>query len=815
MGGGASPGEVLWTWQTSDIVLGICAVGATLIYLDFMLIPLTMAYFTTFMMLPVLEAFEKRPYGNLCIEKAPWTKMMPVVDEEATAANGEGGEVVYKIDVNRNQVLEEQINPGLDDFFKMEEDENGNMKLDADGKGIRAVDSDGKDIKADGAWVKELILLQKIPHMIACLLTLVVSFGTLGFLVAIVVSNFSAFAANEEAKAAEGQPTIADDMCRMGNGFIADLERDGVNILRPRTCTRRNISTTKVWSDIQDVRTVASPLFDGADMVNDPDTCKAMPVNGRFLDVRRYSSKTFKCEQDWEKIATVAKPWCGMDMLTIASVDAAQGLEGTMDAADLRLFYSCVDLMIGANTARDTTSDPWMTALPNDRQAVAANLDMGGLTGDIDPYGAKSGCNSTMPFDACINEMRGPFIRYLAGLTQTKLLLPMTVNADGTDYVATGCADFNDDNDFKGICAATGLTAATTMFEAVTSLTTTCEAATDAAACTAAGSYCTYVQAGTVAGIVQQEGCVLNGQITDADFGDVTVQDLCPSTFSTSVPADSCTKQLAWARAYYLGELEEMRMDKPPVSYTLGVKIDNFASEMSEVPANCSSIDLFCSPDLEDEFGQLITGQPWSELMTTVGAVGTLLSDVVLVLLLAVYILMERPMEDPASRTVLEVEAMIKNYINLKVLLSAMTGAFVAGFLQVCGVQLAMVFGLLAFMLNFVPCVGSAIATVLPIPLIILDDGLSETEKLVAFLGPSSVQMYVGNALEPSLFGKSLNLTEISVLNALVLAQLCWGLCGAVLSVPMLGMLKIVCHHTEHPIAKYVLAMVRADAAYP
>ena len=88
MGGGASPGEVLWTWQTSDIVLGICAVGATLIYLDFMLIPLTMAYFTTFMMLPVLEAFEKRPYGNLCIEKAPWTKMMPVVDEEATAANG-------------------------------------------------------------------------------------------------------------------------------------------------------------------------------------------------------------------------------------------------------------------------------------------------------------------------------------------------------------------------------------------------------------------------------------------------------------------------------------------------------------------------------------------------------------------------------------------------------------------------------------------------------------------------------------------------------------------------------------------------------
>lgn len=809
MGGGASPGEVLWTWQTSDIVLGICAVGATLIYLDFMLIPLTMAYFTTFMMLPVLEAFEKRPYGQLCIEKAPWTKMMPVVDEEATAANGEGGETVYMIDVNRNQVLARQVNPGLDDFFKMEEDENGNVKLDADGKPIRDVDNDGNDIKADGAWIKELVMLQKIPHMIACLLTLVVSFGTLGALIAVVLSNFSAFASNEEAKAAEGQPTISDDMCRMGNDFIADLERDGVNILRPRTCSRRNISTTKVWSDLQDVRTVASPLFDGADMVNDADNCKSMPVNGRFLDVRRYSNNTFKCEQDWEKIVTIAKPWCGMDMLTVASTDGTvNGLVDTMDAADLRLFYSCVDLMIGANEARDTTSDPWMAALPQDRQTVEAQLLMGGLTGDVDPYAAKSGCNSTMPFPECVSKMRAPFIRYLAGLAQTKVLLPTA------DTVATGCSDFNDDNDFKGICAAS-LDGADLMSIATDVLAETCEGAADEAACS--DGYCTYVQAGTVGGVVQQEGCVLNAQISETNFKDVTVSDLCPATFAPTAGQEdaSCTRQLTWARAYYLGELEEMRMAKPPVSYTLGVKIDNFASEISEVPENCSSIDLFCSPDLEDEFGQLITGQPWAELMTTVGAVGTLLSDVVLVLLLAVYILMERPMEEPDSRTVLEVEAMIKNYINLKVLLSAMTGAFVAGFLQVCGVQLAMVFGLLAFMLNFVPCVGSAIATVLPIPLIILDDGLSETEKLVAFLGPSSVQMYVGNALEPSLFGKSLNLTEISVLNALVLAQLCWGLCGAVLSVPMLGMLKIVCHHTEHPIAKYVLAMVRADAAYP
>ena len=245
MGGTATPGEVLWTWQTSDIVLGICSVGATLIYLDFMLIPLTMAYFTTFTMLPVLEALEKRPYLGRCTEAAPWSKMMPVVDEEASEA---AGETVYKIDEEtRNPILVRQSNPGNDAFFQFEVDEaTGNPVLDSDGKAVRVTDDNGKDVKLDNAWIKECVMLAKVPHAIACLLTLVISFGILGGLLGVVVSNFGAFAANEEAKAAEGQPTIGDDMCRMGNDIIAQLERDGVSILRPRTCTARNISTTKV-----------------------------------------------------------------------------------------------------------------------------------------------------------------------------------------------------------------------------------------------------------------------------------------------------------------------------------------------------------------------------------------------------------------------------------------------------------------------------------------------------------------------------------------------------------------------------------------
>lgn len=821
MGGTASPGEVLWTWQTSDIVLGICSVGATLIYLDFMLIPLTMAYFTTFTMLPVLEALEKRPYLGLCEEKAPWSKMMPVVDEEKTndpdnLKDGKPKQTFYLIDEEtRNVVLEKKSNAGDDAFFAMEMNEDGSPVLDKDGKPVRQTDENGKDVLADGAWIKECAMLGKVPHGIACLLTLFISFGILAVLLGIVLSNFSAFAANEEAKAAEGQPTISDDMCRLGNDIIAQLERDGVKILRPRTCTARNMNTTQVWSDIQDTRTVSSELFDGDDMVNDDDECYPMVINDRPLAVRRYSKKTFKCEQDWVQVAVEAGPWCGMDMLTVAAVDA--GLDLSLDASDLRLFYECVDQMIGANTERTTDTDPFMSQLPPLRQQdVPSALDKSMLTGDVDPMNSITGCdtNSSIPFGTCVDSVRTVFIRQLAGLNMVKKQQQSLSDT-------RSCSGFTNDMDFAGVCSELQTTAdpacPALMDEHVDSIETTCQQKDTKDACDL-DARCRYLEAGTVDGTVISEGCTISSAMANADFGDLTVEEFCPTKCQLTGDElnDACTNQLDWAEQLYLGALDDLRMPKPPVDYRLGIKIENFYDEIMDMPLeNCTSIDLFCSPNLLDEYGQEMVGTPWGELVETVGAVGALVSDVVLVLLLAVYILMERPMEEPEHRVVLEIEAMIKNYINLKILLSAITGVFVASFLSFCGVQLAMVFGLLAFMLNFVPCVGSLIATLLPIPLIILDDGLSESEKLVAFLGPTSVQLYVGNVLEPGLFGKSLNMTEIAVLNALVLAQLVWGLCGAVLSVPMLGIMKIVCHHTDHPVAKYTLAMVRADPMYP
>ena len=55
-------------------------------------------------------------------------------------------------------------------------------------------------------------------------------------------------------------------------------------------------------------------------------------------------------------------------------------------------------------------------------------------------------------------------------------------------------------------------------------------------------------------------------------------------------------------------------------------------------------------------------------------------------------------------------------------------------------------------------------------------------------------------------------MTPLSILAALVIWSAMWGLMGAIFSVPLLGIMKILLTHTNHPMAKYVIMLIREDA---
>lgn len=186
-----------------------------------------------------------------------------------------------------------------------------------------------------------------------------------------------------------------------------------------------------------------------------------------------------------------------------------------------------------------------------------------------------------------------------------------------------------------------------------------------------------------------------------------------------------------------------------------------------------------------------------------------------LVLLFLIYIMTEvdtsKSLWGHLGAAALEIEDMISHYIGLKTALSMATGVAVAIILVLVQIKLAVLFGIMSFVLNYIPNVGSAIAMFLPTPVVLLDPGLESWQQVMAFLGPGTVQMYVGNVLEPTVFGASLNLTPLSILGGLVLWGSIWGLPGAVLSVPMLGAQKILCVYCNHPFAKYCLILIRED----
>ena len=208
-------------------------------------------------------------------------------------------------------------------------------------------------------------------------------------------------------------------------------------------------------------------------------------------------------------------------------------------------------------------------------------------------------------------------------------------------------------------------------------------------------------------------------------------------------------------------------------------------------------------------------GYTMEELDGYIGIFGAFFNSFAMVMLFVIYIMTEVDVEKALlagdSAAVSEIEDMIAHYINLKTMLSFVTGAVVAIILLIVQVKLAVLFGIMSFVLNYIPNVGSVIAMFLPAPVVMLDPSLASWQRVMAFVGPGAVQGYVGNVLEPSVFGASLNMTAMSILGALVVWSGVWGLPGAVLSVPLLGIQKILMVYTNHPFAKYMLMLIRED----
>jgi predicted PurR-regulated permease PerM len=189
-------------------------------------------------------------------------------------------------------------------------------------------------------------------------------------------------------------------------------------------------------------------------------------------------------------------------------------------------------------------------------------------------------------------------------------------------------------------------------------------------------------------------------------------------------------------------------------------------------------------------------------LRNTVGTIFGLLSGMLFVCFFVIFLLAGRNPYAEHSQMYRDVVTNMRRYLGTKVLTSALVGVLVWASLAIIGMELAGVFGVLAFLLNFIPVMGPVIVTVLPIPLA-LAQFHSPWPVILVVAVPGVIHNVIGNIIEPKLMGKGLDLHPVTIMLALSFWGLLWGIVGMFLAAPITAAIRIVLMQfdTFRPIA--------------
>jgi AI-2 transport protein TqsA len=156
---------------------------------------------------------------------------------------------------------------------------------------------------------------------------------------------------------------------------------------------------------------------------------------------------------------------------------------------------------------------------------------------------------------------------------------------------------------------------------------------------------------------------------------------------------------------------------------------------------------------------------------------------------------------DAVLDTVASIGQKVRRYLLIRTLAGLISGVAAGLWLWLLGVDFALLWGVLFFLLNYVPNIGSLIAGIPPTLLAFLDLGFGWA--LLAAGGLLAIDQVIGNYLDPRLMGRTLNISSLVVLISVIFWGWIWGVAGALLSVPMTATIMIACGHVPalRPIA--------------
>lgn len=240
----------------------------------------------------------------------------------------------------------------------------------------------------------------------------------------------------------------------------------------------------------------------------------------------------------------------------------------------------------------------------------------------------------------------------------------------------------------------------------------------------------------------------------------------------------------------------------------MGSAMVNFRQDLPEYSAKLTLLSGTFQHWLSER-GILVSAEQWQNsfdfgafmrfVANTLASFGNVMTDGMMILLTVIFILAENigfaeklaqaRGPETSSQWLKTFTTSVNNYMAIKTAISLITGLIIFLWLSVLGVDYAVLWGLLTFLLNFIPAVGSVIAAVPPVLLAIVQLGFAPAGLTLA--GFVVVNMLMGNVVEPRWMGRGLNLSPLVVFVSLVLWGWVLGPVGMLLSIPLTIMVKI------------------------
>lgn len=229
-------------------------------------------------------------------------------------------------------------------------------------------------------------------------------------------------------------------------------------------------------------------------------------------------------------------------------------------------------------------------------------------------------------------------------------------------------------------------------------------------------------------------------------------------------------------------------------------------------PAAAADLFAWMGPEVETAIASAIRSvDVQGYLGALAGQAGGLMQGTVLVILFVGFLFAERLWFDVkltslmggnakraahAQRIIGTIMRRVNYYLLVKTLVSAVTGLMVYGVAMLFGLELAVAIGILTFILNYIPNVGSIVATVLATFVTYVQLG-EPAPTLAFFLAVGVIQFLNGNIIDPWLMGRALRLSTFGIIVALAFWGSVWGIAGMFLSVPIMVAAMIVCSHVR------------------